>query len=364
VQHDNAGWKRGEIVSLTSLRGIAALGVAAMHISRSSLLSREYLWVDFFFLLSGFILCHAYAGLFRNGISVRAAGLFFKARFFRIYPMHFAPLMVLVAIETAKWMAARGAATIHHAAFQPPFSLPSLLLNLLLVQNWGLSPELYTWNMPAWSISTEAAAYILFPLLFVFFARDKWARLGLTIVSLAGLFFFWLRAGGMDLPSLSRCVCEFWLGMMIYRIGPIPIGPGMRNVLQLASIIAVGLVLQTGVPDILAVPCFMLLIPLCGSDSGALGVALKLPALRFFGLISYSIYMTHMVVLLIYEALESRFSAVPFYSGPGLHRTATTLVLLAAVIGVSTLTYRYVEIPLRKLGRGRFAPAQLVTDAP
>src|ERR1700744_3320893 len=99
-----------DIRSHTSLRGIAAVLVVAFHyavplrhvgfdVNRYTLLvARGYLWVDLFFILSGFILCHVYANQL---VDIRSIASFFRARFARIYPLHIATLLLLVGCQTA-----------------------------------------------------------------------------------------------------------------------------------------------------------------------------------------------------------------------------------------------------------------------
>src|SRR3982750_3487705 len=90
------------LTNLTSLRGIAALLTLLFHIdivlssfgghlvdrTISSILSRMYLMVDFFFVLSGFILCYVYARNFEGRTRSQDFKRFTVARFARVYPLH------------------------------------------------------------------------------------------------------------------------------------------------------------------------------------------------------------------------------------------------------------------------------------
>src|SRR4051812_26735215 len=97
-----------EIRSHTALRGVAALFVVIYHFvpqlrptldvdSYTHALSRGPLWVDFFFILSGYILCYVYA--VRPGTGRRAATEFLWARIARIYPLHLATLLFLAIFQ-------------------------------------------------------------------------------------------------------------------------------------------------------------------------------------------------------------------------------------------------------------------------
>src|ERR1700712_834707 len=94
--------------NLTPLRGIAALLTVVFHVdivlstfgghlldgNKSSLISRMYLMVDFFFVLSGFILCYVYAKSFAGPVKGPGFKRFTIARFARVYPLHLFSLLL------------------------------------------------------------------------------------------------------------------------------------------------------------------------------------------------------------------------------------------------------------------------------
>ena len=96
----------GEIKSLTSLRGIAAMAVVIEHFSATaeqhaavsvpSLVAHGYLAVDLFFVLSGFIMAYTYLGTF-EAHGIRAFPNFLGKRVARIVPLNTAVLLCLVA---------------------------------------------------------------------------------------------------------------------------------------------------------------------------------------------------------------------------------------------------------------------------
>ena len=135
-----------EIKSLTALRGIAAAGVLAFHIGAPI---PGYLCVDLFFMLSGFVLMHAYSEHFARSVSGAADRRFLRARLARIYPVHILTILLLLPLFGS----------------DPSFSLGALIHNLLLTQGPWLSEA--SWNYGAWSISAEWHAYLIFPFLVV-----------------------------------------------------------------------------------------------------------------------------------------------------------------------------------------------------
>jgi len=94
----------GRFVALDSWRGLAALGVAAYHVEGGGPLfdnpavDRFGLWVEFFFVLSGFVLSAAYGERLANGFPV---GRYMLLRLGRIYPLHLAMVGAYVLLEVA-----------------------------------------------------------------------------------------------------------------------------------------------------------------------------------------------------------------------------------------------------------------------
>ncbi len=98
-------------VALDSLRGIAALMVAFHHFRTDSLLDgltivrQAWLFVDFFFLLSGFVIAATYRDRLARGHGVLP---FMLLRIGRLYPLHLAILAAFVAAEGALLIAGPG----------------------------------------------------------------------------------------------------------------------------------------------------------------------------------------------------------------------------------------------------------------
>src|ERR1051326_8086781 len=160
--------QRAEIRALTGLRGVAALLVALYHINPNWIaptatgrfVGKGYLWVDLFFVLSGFLLAMNYARLFAGGWSLGAWLDFLLHRVARIYPLYVAMVLASLAYSLALY------GGVHAAAAPPPaltLSEPArdVAANLLMVQSWGVGKSI---DGVAWSLSPEGAAYLMFPL--------------------------------------------------------------------------------------------------------------------------------------------------------------------------------------------------------
>src|ERR1043165_8878053 len=91
---------------LDGLRGIAALSVMIGHIRWPSAIAglppfhNTSLWVDFFFVLSGFVIAHAYFEKISAGMTVTT---FMARRFARLYPLHLLMLFVALGYEIIKF---------------------------------------------------------------------------------------------------------------------------------------------------------------------------------------------------------------------------------------------------------------------
>src|ERR1700730_11518909 len=127
--------------ALDGLRGVAALSVVLIHVPWPNHISdtgfgrHVYLFVDLFFILSGFILTAAYRDGISNGDQLRR---FLILRLFRIYPVHLAVLLVLVVIEIAKiWARSSGLAHTNNPLFSGQTSVESFFGHLLLLQGSG-----------------------------------------------------------------------------------------------------------------------------------------------------------------------------------------------------------------------------------
>ncbi|MBU6497203.1 MAG: acyltransferase [Rhodospirillales bacterium] len=353
---------RCEIVPLTALRGLAAVSVVALHFTdwlgdgwraRHDLgfVAHGYLWVDFFFMLSGFVLGLAHAERFRGGAPDGFYARFVVSRLARIYPLHLVTLLLILLAELAKYRLTY--------AGEPPFSLntpASFLDHLLLIQAWGATQPA-TWNLPSWSISAEWGAYLAFPLFATLLWRPRApilaAALGLAL--LAGLAAV-IRLNGhptleqvIGAGALPRCLLDFAGGMLICRLhlaarrhrrpALTAIGSDASAFLALT---AVALALQYGLYDPLVVALMAWLITALAANQGRARAALSLPPLRWLGLISYSIYLDHFLILKIWKLVYQR---VFHEQIGGLGALLAFLAVLGAVLAMAVVTWRFVERP-------------------
>jgi peptidoglycan/LPS O-acetylase OafA/YrhL len=344
---------KSEIRPLTSIRGIAAMAVVIYHFAgnfadkfyldnATLLFSRGYLWVDFFFLLSGFILSHVHAEEFARGSAPYHA--FLLKRIARVYPLHVVTLFILLL--PLFWPRAQVLQTTRTPA--------SFVSNLLMVQAWGASDHL-SWNYPSWSISDEWAAYLLFPVIVAVFYRGS-LILAATVAALAIFGLDWLTtfAGPPDRAhdfgvnvGWLRCLVEFSTGVVVYRI--FKMRPyAMRSDLAFGVLAtAVLIAMHFGIPDMIIVFLFCGLLCATALNTGKAKRVLSLRPIYYLGLISYSIYMTQALVQLGFmdkEPFRNFVASLPPWSA-----FVVFVLCCASVIGVAAVSYRFVELPGRSM---------------
>ena len=174
--------------TLDGWRGLCALAVAVFHLPLVShitdlgLIRHAWLFVDFFFVLSGFILSHVYTPRLTDAAEIAP---FMFRRFGRLWPLHVVVLGVFILIECGKLVAARHGMHGDEAPFTASHSTGAILTNIFLVQAMGFQSS-PTWNGASWSISTEILVSLLFALI-VLYARQWIVGLCLALATLSCL---------------------------------------------------------------------------------------------------------------------------------------------------------------------------------
>lgn len=340
--------QRPELRALTGLRAYAAFWVVLFHLRLVlqpllpeplfEFCARGYLGVDLFFVLSGFVIAYRYGGRITDGKAYRG---YLIRRIGRIYPLHLATLLALVAAATL------GRGTAIDVSGSAYYVLDErLVYNLLLVHAWGLTDEA-SWNIPSWSISVEWFAYLVFPLLWWVVARVRTEGAALsgmaiaiviTVFGLTALGEQWLHTSLQH--RLARGVPEFLAGMFIFRLhelrGPRGDG-GLWPFVGLAALSFVWAMLGWTDWPFLVTACatvyWLARAPTARGFAGKVAV--------WLGTISYSIYLLHLPLLKTLPKLV------------GLSGWGFVVVYLVVVVAASALAYRVIEAPARRFARTR-----------
>lgn len=352
-------------VALDSWRGIAALVVAFGHLKTTGTLSglalatTSYRFVDFFFVLSGFVIAHSSGEKLSAGKG--EAMRFIVRRIARLWPLHLFVLGLFV-VHQLVLLAANGMDLVEEPlAFTDSFDLGWLPANLAMVQAWGTTPY-NTWNEPAWSISTEMFAYLCFVLACIAAQRRGWAVLaavGLACTAYAVAFPETMTA--TTSIALVRGMAGFGLGVLMHRLWAkwhairIP----FATVLEFAAIGAtffaiVQVPLEMGAAII---PLFALVVVLFAYEQGLASRLLRSGAFVFLGERSYSIYLIHAFIIM---GILSAAAVLGFLGGsegttaivlPTPIADALMVGYLGITIAVASLTFRFVEMPGQEVGR-------------
>jgi peptidoglycan/LPS O-acetylase OafA/YrhL len=352
-----------------------------------NVITAAWLWVDFFFVLSGFIISYVYADSFREELLGANYWKYVKARFARVYPLHFITMI---------WCAICAAIILHHATSLHPFfadmiNPAAVIPSAFFLHSLGLyiSTPL---NSPSWSLSTEWWIYMIFPVLVPIFYRLNGLGKILAALVIAGFFLlikYYLSSFHPFFPGapptlnvivdfgIFRCLAGFLLGMLVFKV--YDDGTVIRFFKQTWVFIALfaGLLLamQFGIEELLIVSFFPFVILAAAHNHTAIEKVLKAPILQRLGDWSFSIYMVHtpiMYVFWIYQTIQhpTMFEQVPpqeiqppNYMLGGL----VCIVVVGLTLGVAYLTYSFIELPARtilnrRLNKKELEPIKIVNQ--
>lgn len=319
----------------------------------SLFLSRGYLWVDLFFVLSGFIITYT-ATPDGRPLSWENVKRFWMSRVTRIFPLHLfsTALFLLLAAATA------GMALMHGEPLGPRWTmhgLASTLEEVTLIHAIGL-PGFQPLSAVSWSISAEMYAYALFPVM-ILVAGWRWGIALLFLVPL--LFYGWVLGAGHSLHipyglSIIRCLAAFVIGLAIclHRDRWARLSDRTSTALQIVGLGGALLLMALPVNDVLVIPCFALLVAASWSDRGWLPAIFKARPLQYLGEISYSLYLMHwwtmMALLFLWQRTVMKLG-LPYWT----EQIAWILAVPPLAIAIASLTYRFVELPTRTHFRKR-----------
>lgn len=358
--------------NLTPLRGIAALWVFTFHFnpdlgyfvpeSSTHLVSKGYLMVDLFFIMSGFIIMHVYQKSFESGLNPKNFKRFFVARFARIYPLHLFTLIVLML-----WVWRMDA----HPMLSYIMSPAAIPTHLALLHSFGIH-DVFTWNVPSWSISAEWWAYIAFPFLALFLSRwKKPAALVLLLFVVLSYFalMFWLPRKDPFNPAaivphnldisfdygFLRGLAGFVSGMLVYKIYESNL---FRKIFQqdwmsLLIILPTLYFLHVGINDGFFMILFSGIVYCFACNRGTLHSICNFRFAQYLGKISYSIYLVSGLVGFSLKSQQIRLPGILINESGGTSAAFLTglgwfLLILTINIGLSSLTYYGIEKPCRK----------------
>jgi peptidoglycan/LPS O-acetylase OafA/YrhL len=345
--------------ALTAIRGLAAWWVVLYHFKEEipgiagtglfRFMAEGNLAVDLFFILSGFVIAMNYARMFttiRWADSLHFLGL----RLARIYPLHIFMLMLFLINPIALTVFSSSA----HLGYR--YDPGYFVLSIFLLQNWGFTHDL-AWNAPAWSLSTEWGAYLLFPFMAKTtgqIARTPVRAICLMTLLLGSVVLISLAVGHslvQDIAHLGlvRCVLEFATGVCLYHLWQARRSK-LRHEGDAAAVLAILLGVAFAVlpvADFLVMPAaFTLLIYALADERSFASRAMSGALLEKIGIVSYATYLVHYFIKDWVKLLFVR---------PDSASLGPLLVYLVLVALSSVALYAFVEVPGRRIIRGWLA---------
>ncbi|EOI5757159.1 MULTISPECIES: acyltransferase family protein [Enterobacteriaceae] len=293
--------KHTRYLVLDSFRGLCALSIVIHHlaihntITEWSFFSNSAVLVEFFFMLSGFVLMHSYG--YRKDVSLKK---FFKARFYRIYPLHIFMLVIFFLFELIVYVFYHNGYPINNVPFMGRNGLDQIIPNLLLLQSWLPFSEPMSFNGVSWSISVEFYMYLILYLTLCLksnFSYICWASF--ILISLIVLYTGY--AG--NYIYVLRGLSSFFIGTFTYvvvRNNSYKLNYKVETLCEFLIIIFTLYYISKGVdsPLILNI-VFATLIIVFHRERGMLSKFLKNKKFIFLGDISYSLYLTHPIFVFL-----------------------------------------------------------------
>lgn len=362
--------------TLDSFRGVFALLVVFHHlhvvgafIELPFFLKAEIL-LNFFFVLSGFVLAHSY------GLKPRLDfKRFVVSRLFRLYPLHVVMLLVFILFELVRWAAYEKGFTLNNVPFSGLFDPSEILPNLLLLQAWTPLTETMSFNYPSWSISIEFYIYLLFGGLCLLSLRSRF--LMFACVAVVAFTMIFTENEPLVWRAMLGLSCFFagnitYLAYLMVRDRFLPVR-WLMTVLEAGLIYATYWMVMNEFSDRSAIASLMfcVLVLVFAFEAGLVSAFLKTAVFRLLGKLSYSIYMTHAAlvfclstVFIVAQKFTGRDLA-PMVDGQRFMDTGSELgnnALVVAVtlvaIGLGALAHHYIELKGVELGKWVTGPSK------
>jgi peptidoglycan/LPS O-acetylase OafA/YrhL len=328
------------------LRAVAVLPVIAYHLGFRPI-PGGFIGVDVFFVISGFLIgALVFKELEQGRFSF--AG-FYVRRIRRLFPA----LLAMMAATTI------GAYFIIYPSRYEEFaqSLAAATFSVsniyfFLTAGYFDGPAITKPLLHTWSLAVEEQFYLLFPPLALWLTTRMPNRTTLIIAIIGAVSFVWSAITAFTSPNesfylLHTRAWELALGLLLAR----GFYPPMKSALVRTSVAGAGVLMivasvflitrEMPFPGLMALPACLgtAMVIAAGSAGGNLvGRLLSWKPIVFVGLISYSLYLWHWpIIVLYYEYLGANFLA--------LHQK---FLLLPLIFAVSILSWRYIEQPFRR----------------
>ena len=358
---------RHRFVLLDGLRGLAAVGVVLTHVASKQfhVLSGLYLLVDFFFVLSGFVLEPLMPQA--NQRFWPQARRFIYKRFLRFWPMVIVVLSFRVG-TCATWSLLNKPSEHYCGALPSGGDRFSLLAAALLLQ--VVVPSALVFGGPLWSLSAEWFTNILVTPLTPM--RNRFVLPTALIVGYGLLGIGYLRSSSTEdlfigYASIGRALLGFVLGLMCRRLFTNRNPQPSTQLLVLSLLLVVGLFVYQRTPYpgalLLAAPIFTFFVFQVARVNQFEIAEWLISVARYLGLISFGVYAWHGNIRFFMATFQSEASLKPY----AVHSTTEVVILTLEVLLGSALathlTIRYVEMPIQQRWGRRYSSSGQAVDS-
>ncbi|MDH0748035.1 acyltransferase [Pseudomonas sp. GD03842] len=371
--------------TLDSFRGICALLVVFFHLHvvdsfiTLPFFRRDEVLLNFFFVLSGFVLAHTYG--MKPNLSFKA---FFISRVFRLYPLHLTMLAVFILFETVRWTAYKKGFDLNNVPFTGLFAPREILPNLFLVQAWTSLTETMSFNYPSWTISIEFYIYLLFGALCLLSMKNRF--LMFAAISLVAFMLIFSENEPLVERAMLGLSC-FFAGNITYLVYLMirdkwTFKPWLVTVLECAMMYATWWIVMNdfNFRSPVGSLTFCALVLLFAFEGGLVSTLLKTGPFVLLGKLSYSIYMTHAALLFSLSTIfivaqkVTGLALAPMIGGQRFMDTgsvwANNLFVIAvagACVILAAFAHKYIEMKGYELGKrvlGGAGKARPAADKP
>lgn len=348
---------------LDIFRGVFASMVVFFHMcgfSNTPVLNNNFilnsdLFVDFFFVLSGFVITYTHQSL----AHATDMQLFLKKRIFRLYPLHFVMLLVFVGMEVGKhYMAGHIQVNQLNNVNNTIFTFFTNLFLVHSIKMPGVTDV--SWNIPSWSISAEMTCYLLFGGIIWLIHKAhiyKLRNLVYCIVAIGALAILFNARPGVPFEftrsfdfGFLRAWIGFFTGAICFNLfsstrQKVITAPGeLFSLLEVICVVTMILMVYNGtylkpfgyIYEVL----FFISIYVFSFEKGFISTLLKKSNfLKNVGTYSYSIYMTHAFFLSIFNIVFMRLLKLP-----ATHYAYLFILNYALIYFASKWTYKNIEL--------------------
>lgn len=361
--------------SLDAFRGLAAIMVVLFHsIFFSSNTPNPFvlhsdLFVDFFFVLSGFVMSFAYEEKIKFSLSFQN---FIMIRLARLYPLHLFTLLVWVPYVLVQIYAYQHGMGAVNPTDKQKFS--SFLMNLFFLQSFAPSGGA-GWNWPSWSIAIEFFCILLF-FIFIRLTKDRSLVPNVLIIFITYLILFqYDNPIRTDMVAFLRGIGGFFSGILLYHLFQKTVftleHKFYTTVLELFVITLMIYAIcsyssENNMSYFTAITSFIGVVYLFSIQSkGLISQLMQMEFFQFLGKLSFSIYLIHGIILAVSSNMAIYILKLPkvtlLTGNEAIILSYSFLInigLLITIIYISKYTYQYIEKPWIKKAKSRFGEQQ------